>query len=339
MNNALNVPPHVPNPMESPNVIHSMAGIYNEEATQLRTLALHAERINQILAYLELLPEKISEFIDVEMDKHKTEIKAWVQTELNGVYSVVEELKTEISQFKTAVDTEITAIKDNHEKDISAANKRIDDAIVEFNKKLVDLDIKFTTAMLELDYKLRELIATQRAELVLIINKNYEETMAQINAFNRNLRDLIDFKIAQVIIEIKDFVSEGLFVRSPVTGRVVTTEKAMHELYDALRFDAMTVAEYELLGLTADEYIEYGLTADDYAVKGRKMLLARDGKVYSLLSGELLSYYDIYKELATLHNSAFTAEEYAEKGWTADEYELKGWTAEYYANDAKKDGN
>ena len=64
----------------------------------------------------------------------------------------------------------------------------------------------------------------------------------------------------------------GGFVFSPVTGLRVTVQSAFNDLYDLLRQNGVTAAEYASYNLTAEQYTSYQMTARQYSMEAKTIL-------------------------------------------------------------------
>lgn len=93
-------------------------------------------------------------------------------------------------------------------------------------------------------------------------------TMTKISETDR---EYTDAKIARLILDIP--VLTSVVVISPVDGHEKSVQNALYDLYDAMRWCALTAQQYDTMYLTAEEYDNRGLTAFDFDVYGVQKLM------------------------------------------------------------------
>lgn len=165
----------------------------------------------------------------------------------------------------------------------------------------------------------QEVIDDINAIYTVIRNSNAELKAWVMNQWQQFLKELPDYNTINVV--------------SPVSGKIVTIQQALDELYAEMRYDSLTAAEYDALLLTAEEYDGKMLTAYQYDFHARYYLLDRwIPKMISPFSGELVPIPDVIYELADLHKEehALTAAMYDNLALTATDYDDKLVTAYHY---------
>ena len=181
---------------------------------------------------------------------------------------------------------------------------------------------------------IRELNATT-ANLTVFVNnqlsviKKYVDS--QDNAIMRELR----YQIELLKNSIPDLTT--VYVRSPYTGKIITIQAAIDELWNNLRVYALTADEYDTQRWTAEEYDGFKLTAYQYDYFAKQFIYKNpELYMFSPFTGQYVFYQDVIMRLVELHRTnALTATEYDSLALTATAYDGKDITAYTYDWDGK----
>ena len=192
---------------------------------------------------------------------------------------------------------------------IAAAEKKVDDAV---------------TAMQEqLDKAIRDMEQTINAQL----NALY---LILVNGINAN-RAYIDSQISLLKSEFPDLST--VYVISPVDGNLVKIQDCLNDMYNVLRYGALTAAQYDALQLTATTYDNKDLTAFVYDMYGLCELWSylNVHRMHSTTTGELVAIpAGIYQLADYVRDGGISAEAFDNKELTAEGYDGKAVSAYNY---------
>ena len=192
---------------------------------------------------------------------------------------------------------------------IAAAEKKIDDSVAEMQAQL--------------DAAIREMEQTINAQL----NALY---LILVNGINSN-RAYIDSQISLLKAEFPDLST--VYVISPVDGQLVKIQDCVNDMYNVLRYGALTAAQYDALQLTAKEYDDKSLTAFTYDMYGLCELWSylNVHRMHSVTTGEIVAIpAGVYQLTDKVRTGGLTATAYDTKELTASVYDGKAVTAYNY---------
>ena len=192
---------------------------------------------------------------------------------------------------------------------IAAAEKKIDDSVAEMQAQL--------------DAAIREMEQTINAQL----NALY---LILVNGINAN-RAYIDSQISLLKAEFPDLST--VYVISPVDGQLVKIQDCVNDMYNVLRYGALTAAQYDALQLTAKVYDDKSLTAFTYDMYGLCELWSylNVHRMHSVTTGEIVAIpAGVYQLTDKVRTNGLTATAYDTKELTASGYDGKAVTAYNY---------
>lgn len=231
---------------------------------------------------------------------------------INGFTDAYKQYTDEkISELKTYVDKLNTDIY-NH---IAQVEKNIRN----------DMDKKDT----ELDKKINDV----QNNLIERINK----LNILIYQLNSDTRNYIDSEVTKLYEYIKLYVPDNIKVLNPVKGYYTGLNQALGDMYDNLRYYALTCNEFDSLNLSCTEFDNSLLSCTEFDLYGAKRFRV-DSNLYmhDPFTGKYVFYQDVINQLAELHfNNPITALEYDNLHLTAIIYDDKQITAFNYDNNAK----
>ena len=248
-----------------------------------------------------------------------------MQPYLNELYVLVSEVHT--------IDARVTNTLTDYQNQINAQNTRI---TTEFARMKANLEREFADRINELDAKIAEQdanIANGLADLRRFMVDINNQLTSRFNLF----REEINNQLAQFLADLP----ENMFVRSPFSGNVVTVQEAVNELYEnTSRYRAITVAEFDSMGLTAAEYDALDITAWDFDTRGLDVLPIVDTlhNMFSPFTGLWSSLQTVINEIVDFSDRAhsITAEDFDAADLTAEEYddlEIYAYTFDFNAAD------
>ena len=231
---------------------------------------------------------------------------------INGFTDAYEQYTDEkVAELKTYVDNLNTDIY-NH---IAEVEKNIRN---DMNKKDAELDKK-------IDDVQNDLIDRVNRLNVLIYQLNSET------------RDYIDASIKKLYDYINNYVPSNMQVLNPVKGYYTSLNQALGDIYDNLRYNALTCNEFDSLNLTCTDFDNLLLSCTEFDLYGAKRFHV-DSNLYmhSPFTGEYVFYQDVINQLAELHfNNPITASEFDALLLTVTAFEAKALSAYTFDSNAK----
>ena len=134
-----------------------------------------------------------------------------------------------------------------HTEELAELTDKLKTAVLELNKTIAD---NYTLITNETDVKIKELIDL-------------------INLFNNSINTIIETKYNELNDKIKDLQIGRINVYDPTTGKFTYIDIVINNVYDMLRFNAITAGEFDALALTAETYDNKNLTAYAFDINGK----------------------------------------------------------------------
>lgn len=240
-----------------------------------------------------------------------------IKYKLNEVIKNLNDLEENLPSYvKQAIDEALGGWEERMEEQfaeqnarIAAAEKKIDDSVAEMQAQL-DAAIR----------EMEQTINTQLNALYLIL----------VNGINAN-RAYIDSQISLLKAEFPDLST--VYVISPVDGQLVKIQDCVNDMYNVLRYGALTAAQYDALQLTAKEYDDKTLTAFTYDMYGLCELWSylNVHRMHSVTTGEIVAIpAGVYQLADYVRENGITATAYDTLSLTASGYDGKAVTAYNY---------
>ena len=101
----------------------------------------------------------------------------------------------------------------------------------------------------------------------------YSRILELLNQYQIVFRAYVDSQIAIVNERIDEVEVGAVNVYNPLTGLVEPISIVIDDLYNQLRYNAITCSEYDGLELTATEYDGYMITANNFDLNGKSILM------------------------------------------------------------------
>lgn len=216
----------------------------------------------------------------------------------------VSELKMYIDELNTDIYKHITEVEKNILEDMNAKDTELDEKINKVQTQLLDK------------------IGTLN---ILIYDLN-DETRAHIDTEVKKLYDYIN-----------DYVPNNMEVLNPVKGYRTSLNQALADMYNNLRYYALTCNEFDSLNLTCTEFEDLSLTCTEFDLYGAKRFRV-DSNLYmhDPFTGEYVFYQDVIYKIAELHfNNPITAREFDDLLLTVNTFQSKALSAYTFDSNAK----
>lgn len=226
------------------------------------------------------------------------------------VNECIEAINGFTDSYKQYTDEKVAKLKEY----VDALNTDIYNHITEVEKNI-------RNDMNERDDELNKKIDDIQKDLISQINK-LNILIYQLNA---ETREYIDSAITKLYDYINNFVPSNMQVLNPVKGYYTSLNQALGDMYDNLRYYALTCNEFDSLNLTCREFDGLLLNCTDFDLYGAKRFRV-DSNLYmhNPFTGEYVFYQDVIYQLAELHfNNPITASEFDALLLTVASFEAK----------------
>lgn len=161
---------------------------------------------------------------------------------------------------------------------VCAILKKLNETIEQVNKNtevLENIDVNFTKIYEDLA-KMQQEIETFENEVDQNIDNKFNVIQTQLtsilNDYQASFNLKIDTEIANVNNRIDRIELGDISAYNPTTGRVENINKVLTDIYDSVRYDAITCTEFESLDLTASEFDAVEITAFNFDNNGKSIL-------------------------------------------------------------------
>lgn len=158
--------------------------------------------------------------------------------------------------------------------------KYLDDKIKEVDNKygglfetVEKIEADFETFKTEVNQTIESFKAEVLQDVQSQMDSQYNRVLELLNQYQIVFRAYVDSQINVVNERIDEIEVGAVNVYNPLTGLVEPITKVIDDLYNQLRYNAITCTEYDGLELTATEYDGYMITADNFDLNGKSILM------------------------------------------------------------------
>ena len=243
---------------------------------------------------------------------------------LNETIKNLNDLEENLPTYvKQAIDAALGGWEEKMQQQFAEQNAKLQAMQEQIDAQDKHIDQKLGEFKAELDAAIREMEA--------VVNQQLSAMWAILTSGLASNRAYTDAQIAKLRSEFPDL--SNVFVISPVDGRLVPIQVALDDMYDVLRYGALTAGQYGALQLTAKEYDDKNLTAFRYDMYGLVELwpYLNPHKMHSVTTGELIIIGPAVYQLADyVRENGITAQAYDNLQLTAEGYDAKQVTSYNY---------
>lgn len=196
----------------------------------------------------------------------------------------------------------------------------------------------------EVEKNIREDMNAKDTELNEKINKVQTNLLNKISELNILIYDLnaetrahIDTEVKKLYDYINDYIPNNMEVLNPVKGYRTSLNQALADIYDNLRYYALTCNEFDALNLSCTEFDRLLINCTEFDLYGAKRFRV-DSNLYmhDPFTGEYVFYQDVIYNLAELHfNNPITSNEFDTLLLTVAGFEAKALSAYTFDSNAK----
>lgn len=212
-------------------------------------------------------------------------------------------------------------------------NKKMDNLLNQVNDVMDDVN----TALENQDKKTEVILANAINKLQISVNDQLNALKSYVMLADNQL--LIKWRLE--FEEFKNSLPDlnNVYVISPYTGKTVTIQVAIDEIWQYMKQYSLTAYEYDSQQWTADEYDSFKLTAFNYDYYAKRYFYKNpDLYMYSPFTGEYVPVKSVVEVLAEFHRAkdAIDADNYDALELTATIYDGKLISAYNYDWKAKE---
>lgn len=218
-----------------------------------------------------------------------------------------------------------------------------DEKVAELKEYVDGLNADIYNHITEVEQNIRNDMNKRDDELDKKIDNVQKDLISRINTLNilvyqlnAETREYIDSAITKLYDYINNFVPSNMQVLNPVKGYYTSLNQALGDIYDNLRYYALTCAEFDSLNLTCTKFDNLLLSCTDFDLYGAKRFRV-DSNLYmhNPFTGEYVFYQDVIYQLAELHfNNPITASDFDSLLLTVTGFEAKGLSAYTFDSNA-----
>lgn len=225
------------------------------------------------------------------------------------------------------------AYKQYTDEKIAELKTYVDNINTDIYNHIAEVEKNIRNDMYKKDAELDKKIDDVQNNLIERINK----LNILIYQLNSETRYYIDASIAKLYDYINNYVPNNMQVLNPVKGYYTSLNQALGDMYDNLRYNALTCNEFDSLNLTCTEFDNLLLSCTEFDLYGAKKFRV-DSNLYmhDPFTGKYVFYQDVIYKLAELHfNNPITASEFDALLLTVTAFEAKALSAYTFDSNAK----
>lgn len=285
---------------------------------EIEALQSGQKSLEEAMTALEVLMRQFRDNIQAQFNQLSTDLSE--QTAAAIAQNKADTDKA-VSDLTTSVNNSISEMQSDLAAGL-AANKAATDAAIAQNKQDTQQAIADITATLQ----------AAIAELNATANKQYSELVDLVNEYQAYNSAQIDTKLDAFKHELLEIFPERIIVSDPVTGQSVDIQTALNDMYDALRYYAISAGQFDDMGLTANQFDDLQLTAMQFDASALILTPSKYNLFYmrNPFTGEYTAVRDVVTMLADFHQEAITAQGFDNLQLTANNFDARGLTAYQY---------
>lgn len=226
----------------------------------------------------------------------------------------------------------------------NAYQQYTDEKVAELKAYIDGLNTDIYNHITEVEKNIREDMNAKDTELDEKINRVQTQLLDKIGTLNILIYDLnaetrahIDTEVKKLYDYINDYVPNNMEVLNPVRGYRTSLNQALADIYDNLRYYALTCKEFDSLNLTCAEFDELSINCSEFDLYGaKKFRVDINLYMHSPFTGKYVFYQDVINQLAELHfNNPITASEFDALLLTVKAFDAKALSAYTFDSNAK----
>lgn len=226
----------------------------------------------------------------------------------------------------------------------NAYQQYTDEKVAELKAYIDGLNTDIYNHITEVEKNIREDMNAKDTELDEKINRVQTQLLDKIGTLNILIYDLnaetrahIDTEVKKLYDYINDYVPNNMEVLNPVRGYRTSLNQALADIYDNLRYYALTCKEFDSLNLTCAEFDGLSINCSEFDLYGaKKFRVDINLYMHNPFTGKYVFYQDVINQLAELHfNNPITASEFDALLLTVKAFDAKALSAYTFDSNAK----
>lgn len=155
---------------------------------------------------------------------------------------------------------------DNEIKKVDSKYEGVFDIVSKLEEDFEELKVDINQKLVQFQNTILSQVDTKNEAL-------YNRVISLMNDYQIVFKAYVDSQIQVVNNRIDDIEAGAVQVYNPMTGQIEPISKVIDDLYNQLRYDAISCSEYDGLELTADDYDGYMITANNFDLNGKSILM------------------------------------------------------------------
>lgn len=145
---------------------------------------------------------------------------------------------------------------------------------IENNYNTISSQIEFINSEIE---SINNYFPTFKNEVTNSVNAQLESLFSRVLQLMNDYQNIFSGQLTDLENELNERIDEielgNVKAYNPTNGEIENISKVIMDVYDTLRYNSITVTEFEALELTATEYDEMQITAFNFDVNGKSILI------------------------------------------------------------------
>lgn len=156
--------------------------------------------------------------------------------------------------------------------------KKLNETIEQVNintEVLENIDVNFTKIYEDLAKMQQEIDSLETRienEIDTRFTSMYQQLTSLLNDYQASFNLRLDTAVDELNNRIDAIELGDISAYNPTTGRVENINKVLQDIYDSVRYDALTCTEFEALDLTATGFDAVEITAFNFDNNGKSIL-------------------------------------------------------------------
>lgn len=162
---------------------------------------------------------------------------------------------------------------DDEIKKVDSKYAGIYDTVAKLESDFNNLESDFDAFKIEINATIADYKQQINNEVDYKLEEQYNRLIILLNQYKLVFEAYVDSQIATVNQRIDDVEVGAINIYNPISGTIDPISVVIDDLYNQLRYDAITASEYDGLELTATTYDGYMITANNFDLNGKSILM------------------------------------------------------------------
>ena len=156
--------------------------------------------------------------------------------------------------------------------------KKLNDVIEQVNKNtavIKNINLNFEeifTKLAEMQKEIEDFELEVNTNIDSRFNQMYNQVLSLLNDYQASFTLQLTTAVDELNARIDRIELGDIYAYNPTTGRVENINKVLTDIYDAVRYDAISCNEFDALELTATDFDAVEITAYNFDNNGKSIL-------------------------------------------------------------------